>query len=1242
MTESNLGSLRVSLGLDTAQFTQSMGDINRQMKVARSAFEAASDGTKDYAKSLEGLRAKSELLTRQTELQRAKVEDLRRRYEESKRTVGENAAATDNLLIAYNRARGGLNRFESQLREVNDAFDDQRDSSKKAREALQGYADKGKDVGEKLSTTLTPALAGISLGLIKVASDAEGSSNRIQAVLGITAENAQKLGDKARDSWEKGFGENVEDVEKGLLSVKQNMKGLNDEDLQQATENAMNLAGVFEADVNEVTRAGSNLMKGFGIDSGKAFDLMAWGGQKGLNFSQEMFDNLSEYSPLYKKMGFSAEDYFQLLQKGSESGVYNLDYINDSMKEFQIRTKDGSKATTEAMGQMSKSTQGVFKNFQNGKATVKELHNAVIKDLSGMDDQTKANGLGVSLYGTKWEDLEADSMYALGNIDGAIKDVDGAMKRSGDNVDKTFGEKLQVAWRTAQADLLPLGEILLKVAEQWLPKITGAVGKVTEAFSEMSPTMQNVVLGVGAFAAVMGPAILAISSVVGAIASSSLAVGGFAGALALLTNPVGIAVGIIAGLGLGYLALDKAMDKPIIKSDIFKGKVSEDTEKILGSFTKLKNDSEVALNEMAWSNEAITQTHVDNMVAKYQQMTDTILKQLDTRHQKEKIKMMEFFAGSDALTEEEEAHVLAEMDKTNEEKKGKIVGYNEEERKIIQESFDQHGKITDKARITVNAIETTKYKEMIGASVKNKEEQETILTNLKNNSEIISAEKAAKVVGNSKKETDKSIEEANKKYNETVTMAEYERDVTGSLSGEKADKIIKNAKKTKDESVTHAKTMHDDVVGEANKQAGEHADEINWETGQVLSGWDSMYNGVLEISNWIRGIFGLKQEKKRGSYSESGRQKNKRQNASFAAYANGTPSGTHAGGMALVGEEGAELAHIPNQGLTMLGVGGQHLVDLPQGSSVLPHRHTKQVMKQYGIPMYANGIGDYFDTFMKGSKAVWDLGVQKFNVSNNVFPDWFSNMGDFTGGIGGWAKDSIKKIIDEGFGSGGSWAGGTAKNSQVEAWVRQALSITGTSLSWLPAMMVKAQKESGFNPRAINLWDSNFRAGHPSKGLFQTIDSTFNAHKMSGMNDIWNPLHNTVAAIRYIKSRYGSVFNTPGMKSMAKGGAYKGYATGGEINNHQFAELGENGWKEWVITSEPKYRKNNIEMWKKAGDSLGVSGGGSTSNTSNTYNINVAYSGSSNGSDARSLVKMIKEEIERQDEQSSRSLGVIY
>jgi SLT domain-containing protein len=88
------------------------------------------------------------------------------------------------------------------------------------------------------------------------------------------------------------------------------------------------------------------------------------------------------------------------------------------------------------------------------------------------------------------------------------------------------------------------------------------------------------------------------------------------------------------------------------------------------------------------------------------------------------------------------------------------------------------------------------------------------------------------------------------------------------------------------------------------------------------------------------------------------------------------------------------------------------------------------------------------------------------------------------------------------------------------------------------------QHESSGNPRAINRTDSNAKAGHPSKGIMQTIDSTFNRWSIKGHKDIWNPVDNIIAGVRYAESRYHSLDNVPGIKAMANGGKYKGYAVG--------------------------------------------------------------------------------------------------
>nr|WP_242750358.1 transglycosylase SLT domain-containing protein [Bacillus sp. A1(2020)] len=168
---------------------------------------------------------------------------------------------------------------------------------------------------------------------------------------------------------------------------------------------------------------------------------------------------------------------------------------------------------------------------------------------------------------------------------------------------------------------------------------------------------------------------------------------------------------------------------------------------------------------------------------------------------------------------------------------------------------------------------------------------------------------------------------------------------------------------------------------------------------------------------------------------------------------------------------------------------------------------------------------------------------------------------------------------------------GATGSAQVQKWVSEAVGIAGVPFSWVPGLITIAMKESGGNPNAINLTDSNARAGNPSRGLMQTIPSTFSSNAFPGHNNILNPVDNILAAINYIKGRYGDISNHPGLKSMARGGPYVGYAKGGTSpgrGGSKLAVLNERGYDETTITKDPAYRERNIGLWARVGRELGV------------------------------------------------------
>ncbi|WP_341856438.1 peptidoglycan DD-metalloendopeptidase family protein [Brachybacterium sp. GPGPB12] len=129
----------------------------------------------------------------------------------------------------------------------------------------------------------------------------------------------------------------------------------------------------------------------------------------------------------------------------------------------------------------------------------------------------------------------------------------------------------------------------------------------------------------------------------------------------------------------------------------------------------------------------------------------------------------------------------------------------------------------------------------------------------------------------------------------------------------------------------------------------------------------------------------------------------------------------------------------------------------------------------------------------------------------------------------GWAKDwvfdKIGEVGDAVVETGKTVAGVVGVTARWGPLATKALAMTGDMNPMNHAsMMRRMNQESGGNARAVNNWDSNARKGTPSKGLMQVIPPTFRAYAHPEYNkDIFDPLSNMLASIRYTKAAYGSV-----------------------------------------------------------------------------------------------------------------------
>lgn len=573
-----IGQISVGLSLNDAGFNSSVSGINQSLKVLGAELRSIRAKGSEWGNSVEGLSQRQDALGRTLQVQEAKVAQLRQRYEESAKATGEYSQKTQELAQLLNKAVGEFNRTETELNGVKQAlaaqqseltqteskWDKLAQSMQEAGEKVSAAGDKMKDIGGSLSTGVTAPLLALGAGAVKTANDVDSAQGRIQAQLGVTGKEAEKLETVATNVWKNAFGESLQEVTDNLAIVKQNMGDLNDTDLQKVLEGAYTLKDAFGAEINESTRTASVLMKNFGVDSQTALDLMTTGFQRGGNFSDELLDTMREYAPQFKGMGYDAEEFTAILIAGAESGAFNLDKVGDAAKEAFLRIGDGSKGSRDALGSLGLDFEKIEGDINSGGESAKSAFAAVTSAIASVEDPAARAQTAVALLGTPIEDLGPEFQTFFANVNTDLGNFEGSTKTAGDALYDNFGSRLTTAFRELQTALLPLGEILLSMAEAILPKLSAAVQTVSEWFAQLSPAGQMITTIFGLIAAALGPVIVVFGVIVGAIGNIITAIGPLLPYLSklktaftvirtvmlALTGPIGIAIALITTLGI--------------------------------------------------------------------------------------------------------------------------------------------------------------------------------------------------------------------------------------------------------------------------------------------------------------------------------------------------------------------------------------------------------------------------------------------------------------------------------------------------------------------------------------------------------------------------------------------------------------------------------------------------------------------------------------------------------------------
>lgn len=859
----NIGSLAVSLSLDSSNFNNSMASVDRNLRSMGSELKAAKALGTDYGKSLDGLRSKKDILTRSVEASSIKLTEERKKYDELVASGKANEAQLERQAKKVNDAQAGYNRLTTELSEVDKALKVQSSSWTQFGEKMESAGKKmqsiGKgmaDVGKDLSMKVTAPIVGLGTAAFKAAVDFESSFAGVRKTVDTSEEGFKRLEQGIRDM-AKELPASASDIaavaesagqlgiaEDNILSFSKTIIDLGESTnmtREQAATEFARFANIVGMSQNDFDRLGSSIVS------------------LGNNYATTESEIMS--------MGM------RLAAQGAQVGMTEAQImaLAGSMSSLGIQAEMGGTAMTKILKKMQSSVMeggaalGTWAEVaQMSSEEFKKLYNesaiagldAVIKGLDTISDR------GINLTDVL-EDMgikgvyESDVMLRMSGASDLLSTaLDTSTEAWKDNVALTNEAEQRYKTTASQMKMLwnQIVDVGISIGGVLIPKVTELMEKakpLIDRFANMSKESQNLMLGIAGVAAAIGPVLVVTGTLTsglgGLLTSVSLLSGGIAGAgglgaaLAGLAAPVGIAVGAIGAVGLAGYGLYKVLNQTAIPEiDIFGDKVSENTKKAVGGFVELADGATVQLNQLKWSGMTVTKEMADGMIATHSEMGESVIGKMREDHNSQLESIREYFTQNSAMNTEQQNKILESMS-TNQAEREKIVEDSQfRMSEILRNATDENRQL--------NAQEQAEYDKHFqtlketGIRYLSESEEEFLIINerIKLETGKLNAEQALETARLARETKDAVIQEIEDTYDQSILIATLLKEEGSAIAIEEANNIIAEAERTRDESLAAVIGQYDSIIRTAVEKGDEYVTETELRLGRVLTAWEKL------------------------------------------------------------------------------------------------------------------------------------------------------------------------------------------------------------------------------------------------------------------------------------------------------------------------------------------------------------------------------------------------------------------
>lgn len=486
----------IELETGLADITNELKQNEQAVREEVNALKKAGDATGAMEREQEGLKKQAELTERAIEAQKEAITRLSTEFGENSTEVKQAEQSLQKFERQGKLTEKALEGISNEAEDVQEATADIGGGFEESTSMLEvfkgsllaGFAMKGIE-------TLLSGLGELGDKLIEVAD----LGSKFKGSLGLSDAEANTFTNLANEVYSSGLGDSIDEIADNMVLMRQNGIASNDM-LKDMTAKATALSKVNGGDVEESMRGVMAITQNLGVSADEAFDLMVKGTQNGLDKTHELGDNMAEYAQLFGQYGLSATDVFGMLDNGMSNGAYNLDKVNDIIKEMGISVSDGRLA--ENIGSFSDETKKAFDQYKNNGGSVGAVIQSMARDLGNMKNQSEQASLASTMWSALGEDNNLQLIASLGQVNDSYKDVKGsadelvesqktnspfdAMKRTAESLMTTVAQGLQPVMADTTTNILNWG----KTAQDTLSNV---MPNIAEGYKKGMETIQGVI-----------------------------------------------------------------------------------------------------------------------------------------------------------------------------------------------------------------------------------------------------------------------------------------------------------------------------------------------------------------------------------------------------------------------------------------------------------------------------------------------------------------------------------------------------------------------------------------------------------------------------------------------------------------------------------------------------------------------------------------------------------------------------